>query len=106
MHSSYPDGLHAGVVPVHVNVVGLKRIIADRGLCGIANNTKWNALLDRIRFRQFQKLWVPPQPLQNGRYASNLVHGTENGFTTFLILCLASNHWTWLTFKKWIEAHW
>lgn len=37
----------------------LRRIIAERNLCGLANDTKWNELLEEMRKRRLADAWVP-----------------------------------------------
>lgn len=60
----------AGGVPIWGDREGLKRIIAERQLSGLANDTKWNELLAAMRSREG---WRPS-------YRFKTIHGKQGGW--------------------------
>ena len=49
----------ADSIPAGTNVDKLRRTIAEQGLVGASNNTKWNKLIRLMRERSAQEKWVP-----------------------------------------------
>lgn len=64
----------ASSVPINEDISKIRRVIAERGLCGLANDTKWDEFLAAIRARRKDPdLWVP-------RYRCKCVDGLPTGW--------------------------
>lgn len=76
-----------------------KKIIARRGLVGLANDTKWNELLDAMRTR---KAWRPAFRTQT---VEGCVSGWDSEWFHHLPYPLISVEWMDLTCQERIHVH-